>query len=103
MQDLTLSPCKVDAALDACVQGLGYGKFLGYQVGALVRAGRLRYVLETCEPEPMPVSLVYPRRAGVQSPVTRNESLFPPPSASILEEQPTTLLRQISSWQSFVP
>ena len=52
---------QVDAAIDACVQGLGYGKFLGYQVGAHVRAGRLRYVLETCEPEPMPVSLVYPQ------------------------------------------
>lgn len=52
---------QVDAAIDACVQGLGYGMFLCYQVGAHQRAGRLRYVLEAYEPEPNPVSLVYPQ------------------------------------------
>lgn len=52
---------QVDAALDACVQGLGYGMFLCYQVAAHQRAGRLRYVLEAYEPEPSPVSLVYPQ------------------------------------------
>ena len=52
---------QVDAAIDACVQGLGYGMFLCYQVGAHERAGRLRYVLEAYEPEPSPVSLVYPQ------------------------------------------
>ena len=52
---------QVDAAIDACVQGLGYGMFLCYQVSALRRAGRLRYVLEPYEPEAAPVSLVYPQ------------------------------------------
>jgi DNA-binding transcriptional LysR family regulator len=52
---------QIDPAIDACVQGLGYGRFLCYQVSALVRAGRLRYVLETHELEPLPVSLVYPQ------------------------------------------
>ncbi len=52
---------QIDAAIDACVQGLGYGMFFCYQVIAHVRAGRLRYVLEAHEPEPVPVSLVYPQ------------------------------------------
>jgi DNA-binding transcriptional LysR family regulator len=52
---------QVDAGIDACVQGLGYGMFLCYQVIAHQRAGRLRYVLEAYEPEPAPVSLVYPQ------------------------------------------
>ena len=52
---------QIDPALDACVQGLGYGMFLCYQVSALERAGRLRYVLDAYEPESMPVSLVYPQ------------------------------------------
>lgn len=52
---------QIDAAIDACVQGLGCGMFFCYQVGALVRAGRLRYVLEAHEPEPVPVSIVYPQ------------------------------------------
>jgi len=52
---------QIDAALDACLQGLGCGRFLCYQVAAHQQAGRLRYVLETHEPEPLPVSLVYPQ------------------------------------------
>lgn len=52
---------QIDAAIDACAQGLGYGMFFCYQVSAHVRAGRLRYVLEAHEPEPVPVSLVYPQ------------------------------------------
>jgi DNA-binding transcriptional LysR family regulator len=52
---------QIDAALDACLQGLGCGRFLGYQVAAHHQAGRLRYVLEAHEPEPLPVSLVYPQ------------------------------------------
>lgn len=52
---------QVDAAIDACAQGLGFGMFLCYQVSTLQRAGRLRYVLQEYEPEPAPVSLVYPQ------------------------------------------
>ncbi len=50
----------IDAAIDACTQGLGYGKFLSYQVEDLVKQGRLAYVLEEFEPPPLPVSVVYP-------------------------------------------
>ena len=52
---------QIDAAIDACLQGLGFGMFFCYQVAAHVRAGRLRYVLEAHEPGPVPVSLVYPQ------------------------------------------
>src|SRR5688572_8067380 len=52
---------QIDAALDACLQGLGCGRFLCYQVAAHREAGRLRYVLEAHEPESLPVSLVYPQ------------------------------------------
>lgn len=52
---------QVDAALDACVRGLGLGAFLSYMVAPHVRAGRLRYVLEHVEVEPVPVTFVYPQ------------------------------------------
>ena len=52
---------QVDAALDACLRGLGYGRFLEYQVAAHRREGRLRYVLEKHELPSVPVSLVYPQ------------------------------------------
>jgi len=45
---------QVDATIDACVDGLGPGIFLSYQVA------HLRYILEDFEPEPLPVSIVYP-------------------------------------------
>jgi DNA-binding transcriptional LysR family regulator len=48
------------AAVSACVNGMGFGQFLSYQVRDLVRDGRLRLVLENFEPKPRPVSLVYP-------------------------------------------
>jgi DNA-binding transcriptional LysR family regulator len=51
---------QADAAIDACLQGLGFGRFLSYQVQALIAAGKLKLVLEEFEPEPLPVSLVYP-------------------------------------------
>jgi DNA-binding transcriptional LysR family regulator len=51
---------QTDAAIDACLQGLGFGRFLSYQVQALVDAGKLKRVLQEFETEPLPVSLVYP-------------------------------------------
>ena len=48
------------AAAHACADGLGFGMLLHYQVAPLVREGHLAIVLEAFEPEPFPVSLVYP-------------------------------------------
>jgi DNA-binding transcriptional LysR family regulator len=49
-----------DSALEACEAGLGPAVFLSYQVAEARAAGRLRYVLESFEPPPIPVSVVYP-------------------------------------------
>ena len=40
-------------------RGVGFGRFLSYQVQALVRARKLRVVLDEYEPPPVPVSLVF--------------------------------------------
>lgn len=51
---------QVDAALDACIRGLGCGQFLSYQVEAALREGRLKRLLKECEPPPLPIHIVYP-------------------------------------------
>jgi DNA-binding transcriptional LysR family regulator len=51
---------QAETAIDACTAGLGPGCFLSYMVAPLVRAGKLRYLLEDFEPEPQPVHLLYP-------------------------------------------
>ena len=60
----------VDAALDACLRGLGCAQFLSYQVTNQVKAGKLRHVLEGFEPPPVPIHLVYPH-ARLLSPNVR--------------------------------
>jgi DNA-binding transcriptional LysR family regulator len=50
----------IDSSLNACVDGLGLGMFLSYMVAPFVRNGRLKYVLEHFETEPIPVQVVYP-------------------------------------------
>lgn len=48
------------AAAEAAAAGLGFTLLYSYQAQRLVGEGRLRVVLEAFEPEPRPVSLVYP-------------------------------------------
>ena len=55
------------AVAEACADGLGFARLLHYQVAPLVRDGRLVIVLEEFEPEPLPVSLVYPEARLVSS------------------------------------
>ena len=54
-----LSCNQADAAIDACAGGLGLGSFFGYMVAPLRRSGKLRYLLEEFETEPMPVHVAY--------------------------------------------
>ena len=61
---------QVDAALEACIDGLGLGSFLSYMVAPHVRAGRLKYVLEDFEVEPLPVNFIYPQ-SRMLSPTVR--------------------------------
>ncbi len=51
---------QVDAALDACIRGLGCGQFLSYQVEAALGEGRLKRLLKEYEPPPLPIQIVYP-------------------------------------------
>ncbi len=50
---------QVSTATNACAAGAGFGRFLYYQVKALLDAGKLQTVLEDAEPEALPVSIVY--------------------------------------------
>ncbi|HYD97011.1 MAG TPA: LysR substrate-binding domain-containing protein [Noviherbaspirillum sp.] len=55
-----LTTNSVEAAVDACRDGLGLGAFLSYQVQLPVQAGELKPVLRKYETEPVPVTLLYP-------------------------------------------
>lgn len=50
----------IETALDVCKEGIGLGQFLSYQVASSIKNNELVPVLREYEPEPMPVSLVYP-------------------------------------------
>lgn len=50
----------IGAGLAACIEGLGYGRFFHYQVSGAVARGELQLVLESFEPAPRHLSLVYP-------------------------------------------
>jgi DNA-binding transcriptional LysR family regulator len=58
---------QVDVAIDACLRGLGCGQFLSYQVDPLVKAGKLRRVLDDFEPAPLPINVVYPHGRHVSA------------------------------------
>ena len=47
------------AAVEACAEGLGFGRFLSYQVESLVAEGKLTIVLQEFEPPPIPVHVVF--------------------------------------------
>jgi DNA-binding transcriptional LysR family regulator len=46
--------------VNACIAGLGFGMFLCYQVMPAVQQGELELVLTDFEPDPLPLSLVFP-------------------------------------------
>lgn len=50
----------VAPALDACLAGLGFGMFISYQLAHHLAEKRLQGVLESYEPPPRPVHVVYP-------------------------------------------
>jgi DNA-binding transcriptional LysR family regulator len=59
-----------DTAIEACTDGLGLGSFLSYMVAPLMREGKLRYVLEEFETDPLPVHFLYPH-SRILSPTVR--------------------------------
>jgi DNA-binding transcriptional LysR family regulator len=54
-----LTVSTAEAAIDAAVAGLGITCVLSYQVESALRAGELKLILESFEPAPIPVSLLY--------------------------------------------
>lgn len=52
-----------ETAIDAAIAGVGIARVLSYQAAAAVAARRLRVVLASYEPEPLPVHLVHPAHA----------------------------------------
>lgn len=52
---------QIAAAVAACVDGMGFGQFLSYQIKDQVARGELEIVLAEFQPQPWPVSLVYHR------------------------------------------
>lgn len=48
------------ATIEACVAGLGYGMFLSYQVENYLKAKKLKVILEEYQPDPLPVSIIFP-------------------------------------------
>ncbi len=55
-----LSVSSARAAVEAAIAGLGVSRLLCYQAAPALADGLLRLVLRRFEPEPLPVSLVYP-------------------------------------------
>jgi DNA-binding transcriptional LysR family regulator len=55
-----LATNQIDAAIDACLNGVGCGQFLGYQVQSPIDVRRLRRLLAAHEPASVPIQLVYP-------------------------------------------
>lgn len=56
---IRFSTNNVEAAISACVNGIGVGVFLSYQIQDAVAAGQITILLRELSPEPLPVSLVY--------------------------------------------
>lgn len=50
----------VDAAINACADGLGIGAFLSYMVQASVKDDKLRPILRRFETDPIPITMLYP-------------------------------------------
>jgi DNA-binding transcriptional LysR family regulator len=49
------------AAIQACIAGLGFGKFAAYQTAAAIAEGKLVPVLREFECAPIPVTILYPQ------------------------------------------
>jgi DNA-binding transcriptional LysR family regulator len=54
-------------AAEACAAGLGFGRFLSYQVMPYVTQDRLRIVLPEFQVPPLPLSIVYPHASLLPS------------------------------------
>lgn len=58
-----LSVTTAEAAIDACIAGLGITRVLSYQAAEAVETGKLEVLLQNFEPAPMPIHFVYADQA----------------------------------------
>lgn len=76
-----LATNSVEGAIEAALRGLGITRVFSYQVAAHVAEGRLVRLLPDCEPENVPVSLVYQanrqRSANVKSFIAAARAALP--------------------------
>jgi DNA-binding transcriptional LysR family regulator len=77
---------QVDAGVQACVQGAGFGRFLSYHVLEEINAGRLIRILKKFEGEAIQVSTLYPS-ARHQSPNVRAFVTFAQPRLKVRLQQ----------------
>ena len=62
---------QIDAAVQSCVHGVGFGRFFDYHVLNEIKAGRLVRVMQKFEGAAVPTSIIYPS-ARHQSPNVRS-------------------------------
>ncbi|MEQ1515098.1 MAG: LysR family transcriptional regulator [Usitatibacteraceae bacterium] len=62
---------QIDAAVHACVQGVGAGRFFDYHVLSEIKVGKLVRILRKFEGDPVPANIVYPSSRH-QSPNVRS-------------------------------
>jgi len=48
-----------DAAIEAALEGFGATRLFSYQIAPQVATGKLKIVLEECEPPPRPIHIVH--------------------------------------------
>jgi len=60
VEGLDLDQHQALTAVDACLRGLGCGRFPGYQVAQDLAEGRLVRLLQKFEPASLPMNPVYP-------------------------------------------
>jgi DNA-binding transcriptional LysR family regulator len=80
-----LTVTTTEAAADAAIRGVGVVRLLYYQVAEAVGRGTLQLILETYEPEPVPVSLVHPSRGHMPLKLRRFLDFALPPLREDLE------------------
>ena len=76
-----------EAAITAAQAGLGLTRVLSYQIADAVRDGRLVPVLVSCEPDPWPVSFVYPPRGLVPQKLRAFLDFAVPKLTDVLDRQ----------------
>lgn len=76
----------IDCAIDACLKGVGCGRFFAYQVRPQLADGTLVRLLRAFEPPPVPVNFAYPHSRLLSSRVRAFIERAAPPLREKLRE-----------------